>query len=120
MSESYSNRPKRILFNTHDQLRERRGLDRIIHYSSPSFEKIRKSLNTPDNLDFHVWKVGSRFYKLAAEYYGDSRLWWVIAFFNKKPTDGHVDIGDVVYIPMHWQPIYDAIVDHEVQYPERM
>ncbi len=47
----------------------------------------------------HIWKLGDRFYKLAYKHYGDSQLWWVIAHFNKLPTEGHVNIGDVVYIP---------------------
>ena len=47
----------------------------------------------------HIWKVGDRYYKLAHEYYGDSRYWWVIALFNKKPTENHVKLGTTVYIP---------------------
>ena len=48
----------------------------------------------------HVWKVGDRFYKLAHQYYGDSRLWWVIAWFNLRPTEGHCRTGDVLRIPL--------------------
>ena len=47
----------------------------------------------------HVWKIGDRYYKLAYEYYGDSTLWWVIAWFNQAPTDSDVKLGDVIYIP---------------------
>lgn len=47
----------------------------------------------------HVWKIGDRFYKLSYKYYGDSRFWWVIAWYNMKPTEGHVKIGDVLAIP---------------------
>ena len=48
----------------------------------------------------HMWRLGDRLYKLAHRYYGDSRLWWVIAWYNKKPTDSHFRLGDTVYIPM--------------------
>ncbi len=48
----------------------------------------------------HVWKVGDRFYKLADRHYGDSKLWWVIAWFNLKPTEGHCKTGDVLRIPL--------------------
>ena len=48
----------------------------------------------------HVWKVGDRFYKLADRYYGDSRLWWVIAWYNLRPTEGHCRTGDVIRIPL--------------------
>ena len=54
------------------------------------------------NLTFinHVWKQGDRYFKLASEYYGDPTLWWVIAWFNKKPTESHVKLGDIIQIPM--------------------
>ena len=48
----------------------------------------------------HVWKKGDRFYKLAHQYYRDSSLWWVIAWFNKKPTESHVALGSLVLIPL--------------------
>jgi len=48
----------------------------------------------------HVWSVGDRYSKLAALHYGDSKLWWVIAKYNMKPTDAHVKLGDNIYIPM--------------------
>ena len=47
----------------------------------------------------HTWKIGDRYYKLAHEFYGDSRFWWVIAWYNQKPTEGHLKIGDVISIP---------------------
>tara|TARA_B100001123_G_C14825953_1_gene834172 strand:+ start:357 stop:719 length:363 start_codon:yes stop_codon:yes gene_type:complete len=60
-------------------------------------------------LDFanHIWKSGDRYYKLAHHFYGDSRYWWIIAFFNKKPTEQHMKIGDLVKIPMPLRQILD-------------
>jgi nucleoid-associated protein YgaU len=46
-----------------------------------------------------VWTSASRLYNLAEEFYGDSTYWWVIAWYNKKPTEAHFEIGDVIYIP---------------------
>ena len=48
----------------------------------------------------HFWSLGDRYYKLAHFYYGDSRYWWVIAWFNKKPTEQHIKLGDVVKVPL--------------------
>tara|TARA_A100001391_G_C4974766_1_gene253651 strand:+ start:349 stop:687 length:339 start_codon:yes stop_codon:yes gene_type:complete len=48
----------------------------------------------------HVWKVGDRYYKLAHEYYRDSTLWWVIAWFNQAPTESHLKLGDPIQIPL--------------------
>ena len=47
-----------------------------------------------------VWTQGDRYWKLAAQYYqGRAHLWWVIAWFNKAPTEANLRIGDVIYIP---------------------
>ena len=48
----------------------------------------------------HVWKTGDRFFKLAHTYYGRTDAWWVIAQYNKKPTESHINFGDIIYIPM--------------------
>ena len=47
----------------------------------------------------HIWKQGDRFYKLSHQYYGDANLWWVIAQFNRTPTEAHLETGDVIEIP---------------------
>ncbi|WP_286970079.1 hypothetical protein [Algoriphagus sp.] len=26
-------------------------------------------------------------------------MWWIIAFYNQKPTDAHFTIGEEMYIP---------------------
>ena len=36
---------------------------------------------------------------MAAKHYGDPKLWWVVAWYNKRPTDAHYNIGDKVFIP---------------------
>jgi hypothetical protein len=46
------------------------------------------------------WKSGDRMHKYAEAHYGDPTYWWVIAWFNKKPTDSHFKIGDLVKIPL--------------------
>ena len=48
----------------------------------------------------HVWTLGDKLYKLAYKYYGDSRLWWVIAWYNLRPTEAHFKTGDVIRIPL--------------------
>lgn len=78
---------------------ERRGVRKINHYDTaqhtyPTADQIA-------NLEQrgHTWKVGDRFYKIAYESYGDPTLWWVIAWFNKIPTEADVNFGDVIQIP---------------------
>ena len=47
----------------------------------------------------HIWKVGDRLSKLAYHYYGDASLWWIIAWYNQRPTEAHFQIGARIKIP---------------------
>lgn len=69
----------------------------------PEPEEFSKTL-----FKFEVWGVGSRLHKLAEQHYNDPRYWWVIAFYNKKPTDADFSIGQVVRIPV---PLETALED---------
>jgi len=55
---------------------------------------------TSYSIQLETWSVGQRFYKLADKYYGDPQYWWVIAFFNKTPTEQSLNLGDAVQIPL--------------------
>jgi len=57
----------------------------------------------------YVWTLGDRYYKLSANFYGDPNYWWVIAWFNKKPTESHLKIGDVIRIPKSLGEILTAM-----------
>jgi len=63
----------------------------MIHLDSDQLESIEGIS--------HLWTLGDRYYKLADRYYNDSTMWWVIAWFNRAPTESHLNIGDVIIIP---------------------
>ena len=103
---SYSRYSRRSTFiNDDDNYRHKffiypRGVQQIQQYETaifnfPSSGEISNDLA----VDSTTWQVGSRMDKLAHQFYGDATLWWLIAWFNKKPTAGHWTIGDTVYIP---------------------
>lgn len=64
--------------------------------SYPSPEEISEAIDRVS----HLWKTGDQYWKLAHKYYGTPELWWVIAWFNKKPTESHVKMGDTIQIPL--------------------
>jgi nucleoid-associated protein YgaU len=76
-----------------------RPTKRISHYSTP---KLRHP-TVIDRQSFtratHIWTAGDTLMKLADKHYGDVKLWWVLAWYNTKPTDSHFELGDIVYIP---------------------
>jgi len=101
MPSRYNNR--RTGTNNSSQYRsifERRGVRRIRQFLTGQFTYPTAEQIANLQTKRHIWKTGDHFYKLAHKFYGDSTYWWVIALFNKKPTEASVEYGDVVYIPM--------------------
>ena len=76
-----------------------RNIKYVRQYETPEYKSLSPSDVSKLKIIEHYWAVGDRFYKLANEYYGDPKDWWVIAQFNNKPTDSHVSIGDKILIP---------------------
>jgi nucleoid-associated protein YgaU len=58
-----------------------------------------KETSTIKQID-HIWRAGDKYYKLAQKFYNDPSLWWIIAWYNMKPTEGHVHPGQVISIPL--------------------
>jgi hypothetical protein len=90
----------------YEELVESRGIPKIKHYLTPRWPKLTASVRRKFVRLQHTWKLGDRYYKLANTYYGDSKLWWIIAWYNEKPTEGHVKSGMTLYIPT---PIEDVL-----------
>tara|TARA_Y100001970_G_C14117347_1_gene794357 strand:+ start:810 stop:1148 length:339 start_codon:yes stop_codon:yes gene_type:complete len=99
--KNFRNR-KRPVFSNKDPLYkdlfERKKIKNFNQYSSAVITNIR-NIDGVNNVK-HVWKTGDRYYKLAAKFYNRPELWWVIALYNKKPTEGHLKKGDIVLVPM--------------------
>jgi hypothetical protein len=100
MPSRYENR---IIFTNgapiYFHLLEERGLRYIQQYNTPILSKITQQQYNNLAVSTRIWTIGDRLFKVAAQSYGNSKLWWVIARFNNKPTDAHFKVGDKVYIP---------------------
>lgn len=79
--------------------RKARRVRTIRHYNTPNMTYPKGSQVENLVVRNHVWKQGDRYYKLAQQYYGDTKLWWLIAWYNMAPTDSHLKIGQIVKIP---------------------
>ena len=82
-------------------LLDKRGVKNIEQYRTLEkdvFEqKVYDSIETVN----YVWKYGDAYWKLATKIYGDPKYWYVIASFNKRPTESHNKIGDTLKIPLN-------------------
>ena len=83
----------------YEDIFDERGVDGIRQYTTPMLSHITKKQIASLTAISHVWKTGDRFFKLAYDHYGDSSKWWVIAWYNRKPTESDVSYGDIIYIP---------------------
>ena len=83
----------------YDRLIKRRGKKRLTHQTTPIFtgptSRQRKTIATTRR----VWSAGDTLMKMSKQYYGDVRYWYIIAWYNFKPTDAHFQLGDVVFVP---------------------
>lgn len=91
----------------YSELFERRGVERVQQFKTIKFNPDLAS--RPYSVTRHVWSAGDKYYKLAYEHYGSLKYWWVIALFNGKPTDAHVEYGDEILIPFPVDAILGAI-----------
>lgn len=84
----------------HEELREARGIKKINHYETAVFTELDKDDYAELSEVTHIWTTGDRFYKLSHKYYGSTQYWWVIARYNKCPTEIHVRLGRRIIIPL--------------------
>lgn len=76
---------------------------KTLRLNEPTEEELRNDLSFIEK----TYSLGDKMYKYAYEVYGDAQYWWVIAWFNNKPTDTHCNIGDVIVIPV---PLDRAVI----------
>lgn len=69
--------------------------------SYPTPEEILRLTNVS-----RVWGSTDSLYNLASDFYGSPNYWWVIAWYNKKPTEAEFQVGDVYYVPL---PLEDVL-----------
>ena len=76
------------------------GLLKISHLDLILFgDAMNESFLKKLTIATHIYKAGDKLNKIAFQQYGDPRLWWVIAWFNGKPTDLDCKIGDTLLVP---------------------
>ena len=88
---------------------QKRGVNFIEQYETPNFHYPDVDAVQTLTVISHVWKLGDKYYKLAASYYNEPKLWWVIAWFNKKPTEQHVKLGETVLVPLFLDEVLTVI-----------
>lgn len=84
---------------TINELLENRDLLSIEHYRTLTINKLSTEQIKSLVIKQHFWSFGDRYWKLSSLYYGTPKYWWIIAWFNQKPIESMLNLGDKVYIP---------------------
>ncbi len=109
MFSRYDNR--RILTNSDPLYKEffrQRGVSFIKQYETPTLHYPSPEDIAGFQIVAHTWGVGSALWKLAAEYYGDAELHWIIAFYNGVMIEQEFKVGSSVYIPLPLERVLRA------------
>lgn len=97
-------RDRAIVNNDLEEYKEvfkKRNVKFIRQYMSPNFKNPNEKDLSKMQITAYKWKFDDTFHKLAYAFYGDVSAWWIIARFNNKPTEAHVAVGDIIYVPNH-------------------
>ncbi|MCK9596346.1 hypothetical protein M0R19_04140 [Candidatus Pacearchaeota archaeon] len=92
----------------YDQYFKDRRIKQIKQYTSPILTYPTNKFNSL-NIVNHIWDFTDRYFKLADKYYGNPKYWWVIAWFNQRPTEVGWTIGDTVLIPLPLEKILELL-----------
>ncbi len=97
------NEKRDILLNDHPLYRKKledKGLKYFRYYSTMKIPTITSAELADLTIIDYIYKTGDSLRKIAHNYYGDVRYWWVLATFNKKPIDNLIKVGDIIHVPM--------------------
>ena len=93
----------------YDDFFEERGVKRIEQYFTPKMRHLTADEIGTLTVISHLWTQGDRYYRLAHDYYGDPRVWWVIAWFNRLPTEADVKLGYIINIPTPVEKVIEML-----------
>ena len=94
---------------TYEELADSRDLPFINHYKVPRLRHPTAFERSNFTRLRHTWRLGDRYWKLASEYYGNPKYWWVIAWYNQKPVESMLTIGDTVIVPKPLQTVLEYV-----------
>ena len=92
----------------YDEKFKQKNLTKINQYNTAQIMFPSNDILASLSYDTRLWQVGDRLHKISYQIYGDSRYWWIIAQFNKKPTDHHFKVGDVFYVPLDLEDVLNS------------
>ena len=95
--------------SSYAEILENRGVSSINHFSLEKLKILRMKDVRKISIVNHTWQFSDRYHKLAAEHYNDPTYWWIIAYYNNKPLESDIEVGEVIQIPVPLEFILSAL-----------
>jgi nucleoid-associated protein YgaU len=83
----------------YQELLDERGVAMLQQYRTQKWPLLTEGTRRSFSATRHIWKLGDSYWKIAGDIYGRPSLWWLIAWFNRRPTEAHNRAGDIILIP---------------------
>jgi len=102
----------RIAINKNEMyfdLFEERGVKKITQYRTFGFKKVPQEVLDSIETENYIWKYGDTYSALASKYYADPKMWWVIAGYNRKPSESLLKLGDAIKIPLNISEVMQVL-----------
>ena len=93
----------------YESIIKKKGVTHINQYKTPRLKHPVAAERGTITRVRHTWKLGDRYWKLAAEHYGSPKHWWIIAWYNQKPVENMLNIGDSIIIPKPLEKVLDLL-----------
>jgi nucleoid-associated protein YgaU len=88
---------------------DRKGVKSLIQFRAKKLKQLDEDTKQRIKFEPYIWKYGDTFQLLASKYYSDPKMWWVIASFNNKPTESHIELGETIKIPTSLSEVMQVI-----------
>ena len=93
----------------YEPIRQARGRKSIVQYATQKLKNPTVTDRSNIKSTTHIWKYGDRLYTLSHKYYGDSRYWWVIAWWNAYGIETDIKTGATLTIPLNLEKALNAL-----------
>ncbi len=96
----YNSKEKVINRNDlYSQQFENRDVHSIVQYRMDPMTHPTAQEEKTLSIQHHRWQPNDRLYRLADQHYGDFRLWWLIAQYNRVGSELELSHGQIILIP---------------------
>lgn len=93
-----------------------RGKDFITKRDPPTYPRKTRALRSMVNETLYVIQANDNWYKIAHRFYGNKDMWYIIAWYNKIPSDTLLKTGETLTIPASPEVVLNFMETRGIDY----